>query len=58
MIIVSLCVDYIVPFLSIYYNEKNGKNALDWYDLKTGNKVEVVDDIDDYWIFNTKNEYE
>ena len=48
----GLCVDYIIPFLSIYYNEKNGKNALDWYDLKTGNKVEVVDDIDDYWIFS------
>ena len=51
----SLCVDYIVPFLSIYYNEKNGKNALDWYDLNTGDKVEVIDDVDDYWIFNTKN---
>tara|TARA_Y100001978_G_scaffold195421_1_gene203657 strand:- start:497 stop:1111 length:615 start_codon:yes stop_codon:yes gene_type:complete len=52
----SLCVDYIVPFLSIYYNEKNGKNALDWYDLNTGDKVEVIDDVDDYWVFNTKNE--
>ncbi|MDG1689235.1 MAG: hypothetical protein P8I02_00425 [Flavobacteriales bacterium] len=48
----SLYVDYLIPFLSIYYNEKNGKNALDWYDLKTGDKVEVVDDIDDYWIFS------
>ena len=49
----GLCVDYIVPFLSIYYNEKNGKNALDWYDLKTGDKVEVVEDLDDYWIFES-----
>lgn len=48
----SLYVDYLVPFLSIYYNEKNGKNALDWYDLKTGDKVEVVDDVDDHWIFS------
>tara|TARA_B110000879_G_C11120739_1_gene491672 strand:+ start:281 stop:883 length:603 start_codon:yes stop_codon:yes gene_type:complete len=48
----SLCVDYIVPFLSIYYNEKNGKNELDWYDLKTGDKVEVTDDVDDHWIFS------
>ena len=52
----SLCVDYIVPFLSIYYNEINGKNVLDWYDLNTGDKVEVIDDVDDYWVFNTKNE--
>ena len=51
----SLCVDYIVPFLSIYYNEKNGKNALDWYDLKTGDKVEVIDDVDDCWIFSDRN---
>lgn len=49
----GLCVDYIVPFLSIYYNEKNGKNELDWYDLKTGDKVEVVEDLDDYWIFES-----
>lgn len=48
----SLYVDYLVPFLSIYYNEKNGKNALDWCDLKTGDKVEVVDDVDDHWIFS------
>ncbi|MBU28131.1 MAG: hypothetical protein CMD30_02055 [Flavobacteriales bacterium] len=54
----SLYVDYLVPFLSIYYNEKNGKNALDWYDLSTGDKVEVIDDIDDHWIFATKNEHE
>ena len=49
----GLCVDYIIPFLSIYYNEKNGKNELDWYDLKTGDKVEVVEDLDDYWIFES-----
>ena len=49
----SLCVDYIVPFISIYYNEKNGKNALDWYELKTGDKVEVIDDVDDHWIFES-----
>jgi len=49
----GLCVDYIVPFLSIFYNEKNGKNELDWYDLKTGDKVEVVEDLDDYWIFES-----
>ena len=48
----GLCVDYIVPFLSIYYNEKNGKNELDWYDLKKGDKVEVTDDVDDHWIFS------
>ena len=48
----ALCVDYIVPFLSIYYSEKNGKNALDWYNLKTGDKVEVIDDVDDHWIFS------
>ena len=48
----GLCVDYIIPFLSIYYNEKNGKNALDWYELKTGDKVEVDDDVDDHWIFS------
>ena len=48
----GLCVDYIIPFLSIYYNEKNGKNALDWYDLKTGDKVEVIDNVDDHWIFS------
>ena len=48
----GLCVDYIIPFLSIYYNEKNGKNALDWYELKTGDKVEVIDDVDDHWIFS------
>ena len=47
-----LSVDYIVPFLSIYYNEKNGKNALDWYELKTGDKIEVIDDVDDHWIFS------
>ena len=51
----SLCVDYIVPFLSVYYNEKNGKDALDWYDLKTGDKVEVIDDVDDCWIFSAQN---
>jgi hypothetical protein len=48
----SLYVDYLIPFLSIYYNEKNGKNALDWYDLNSGDKVEVVDDVDDHWIFS------
>ena len=48
----SLYVDYLIPFLSIYYNEKNGKNALDWYELKTGDKLEVTDDVDDHWIFS------
>jgi hypothetical protein len=48
----SLYVDYLIPFLSIYYNEKNGKNALDWYDLNSGDIVEVVDDVDDHWIFS------
>lgn len=46
----SLCVDYLIPFLSIYHNEKNGKSQLDWYDLQSGDQIEVIDHVDDYWI--------
>lgn len=48
----NLYVDYLVPFLSLHHIDKQGKSQIDWYDLKTKEKIEILDDIDDYWCFS------
>ncbi len=48
----NLYVDYLVPFLSLHHIDNQGKSQIDWYDLKTKEKIEILDDIDDYWCFS------
>ena len=44
-------VDYLIAFISIYHIEKLGKNSIDWFDSSTNEKLDIIDDIDDYWCF-------
>ena len=48
----SLYVDYLIPFVSLYYLEKLGKNSIDWFDSETNEKLDITDDLDDFWSFS------
>ena len=48
----SICVDYLVPFISIYHLEQLGKAQLDWYDSETKSLIDHIDDdFEEYWVF-------
>lgn len=48
----SICVDYIIPFISIYYCDKFGKANLDYFNSDNKDLIEIHDDIEEeYWSF-------
>ena len=50
-----LCVEPLIPFLSLYHLEKTGKSDLTWLDGESGLPVDFgIADIDDHWSFITE----